>query len=126
MNKRTLKKAGLIAGLVSQGALILSYIPIMMGVGGSVPDIITGIEELLIIGGSLVGYVLVGGTAFKALARICKKFFIAGWILLPFPADIITGLFTSMMAFVFGILVIFFCPGIIVAAGYIDYVKKEK
>ncbi|MGN0316988.1 MAG: hypothetical protein ACI4E1_03525 [Lachnospira sp.] len=121
MNKNTLKKVGLISGLVSQGVLILCF-----AVGNFLPDIIYNILELLFIVGAIVGYVLIGGVAFKAMFKICKKVFIAGWILLPFPADIFTGLFTSMMAFSFGILAIFFCPGIIVVVGYFDYVRKEK
>lgn len=107
-------RIGFIVALISTILAIVSFMMEAKGYGGT----LTWIMGIASIVGALVSYVLGGG--FMIACRYAKKIAVWGWVVVPFPVDIITGIITFILA----IAVFFFLPVIFVGMSYTQ-IKKE-
>ena len=107
MDKKQMKLIGLIASLIAT---------ITIWTGFAIEGIIGDILAVIWMIGLVVGYVLAGG--FKRAMGVAIKLCKFGWLLLPFPFDIFTGLVTLVFSF----FVFIFCPVIFV---FLNFVKAE-
>lgn len=106
-------KIGLIVAIVAQVAWVLAFI---FYSHTSVSDIL-GYLALITTAGA---YIIGGGLifAFKTAWGIAKKMFFFGWLVVPFPMDILTGLISSLVG-IFAFLIIFlFLPLLLVFLNY--------
>lgn len=113
------KTIGLAAGLISQLAFVLMAV-------------FTKIDFLafLMMGFWLIGIVvagvLLGKYIFRGVFGWCKKLFVAGWLIVPFPMDIFTGIACSGLAIGLGCFAIFFLPGVLAVSAYTQAKKEGK
>ena len=109
-------KLGLIIAAAATG---LDIIGLLISSGsGIVADILGGAVLFIGVVGAIVAYIIGGG--FGTALRWAKKLAVFGWVILPFPADILTGI----MAFLLSIVAFFLFPLIFVFLHY-RQVKKD-
>lgn len=92
-------KKRLVGLIIAAVAFVLGVIGILTGLSlFQVPAIILG----------LVSYVFIGLDFIKELFGVCMKIVITvaklGWFIVPFPADIFTGMFTLIMGFMLALV----------------------
>ncbi len=82
---------------------------------------------ILWIGCMVVAYVLGGGilAALKRCWGLTKKLFFIGWLCVPFPMDIFSGLFLSVLGIGLFPIALIFAPILLIFLNYRD-AKKEK
>lgn len=110
MDKKMLKLIGLIASLISTIAIWITFGLKLEGVMGDILVVIWLI-------GLVVGFVLGGGV--KGAIGIAWKLAKFGWIIVPFPYDLMTGFMTLVLAF----MVVMLCPAIFV---FLSFIKGEE
>ena len=108
--------------IIAAGATVFDVVAFMLDKGGqkgTFLEILVG--TLLTIGviGAIVSYIVEGG--FGTALRWAKNLAVFGWIILPFPADILTGI----MFFVLAILAFFCVPIVFVLLNY-RQTKKDR
>lgn len=112
--KMPLGMIGLLAGLGAQvGILIITLVPFIKN--SAFEDVI-GIVSLV---AALIGYVLTKGKAVSFIFKLATSIGKFGWLILPFPADIFTGLFCTVSAILFGLLGLLYLPGVFILIAYI-------
>lgn len=111
------KTIGVLSGLISQLAMILGLTVFVRGI---LADIM-GMSTLIFM---VIGYVCLGKYALKGIFSVCKKMFVFGWIVTPFPIDIFTGIMCTGAAFAVGLGTMFFFPSILTIWGYFQ-AKKD-
>ncbi len=114
-------KIGLIVAVVAQVAWVLALI-FNSNSNTAVSDFFCYVA----LPTTLAAYIIGGGLgfAFKTAWGAAKKLFFFGWLVVPFPIDIFSGLFTSMLAFIFLPAVILCLPLLLVFLNY-RRVQKE-
>jgi len=92
----------------------------------NMPAEIAGILLLILAIGALAAYIIGGGLgmAFKVTFKIAFAIGWFGWVCLPFPVDIITGLFLSILAIIMIPVLFVFIPLVLVFCNYYQ-VKKD-
>lgn len=110
MDKKMLKLIGLIASLISTVAILADC-------GLNPEGVIGDILIVIWIIGLIVGYILGGGL--KGAIGSAWKLAKFGWLIVPFPYDIMTGCIT----FVCAIMVFMLCPVIFV---FLSFIKGEE
>lgn len=114
-------KKGLIIAAVAQGIWVLAYL-------FSKANFVTVSDIFCYFGlaGNVAAYIVGGGivSVLKRAWGMAKKLFFLGWVSVPFPIDIFTGLFTSVFAFALLPMAIIFLPLLLVFLNYRD-IKKE-
>lgn len=115
-------KIGLIIAAVAQVAWVLIFAISHM------PKVLDDILVFIALVGTVAAYIIGGGllAAFKGTLKIAKVIGIFGWLCVPFPADIITGLFCSAMAIAMIPLSFIFIPLLLVLYHYIQINKDYK
>ena len=108
--QKMLKLIGLIAAFVSTAA-------IWIAMSADVNDILGEILCMIWLIGLVLGYVLGGGV--KGAIGIAWKLAKFGWIIVPFPYDLMTGVMTLALAF----LVFMLCPVLFV---FLNFIKREE
>ena len=114
-------KKGLIIAAIAQAIFILIYILDTSGIL-IFDDFLFIIYLITTIAAYIIGGGLLG--AIRKCWKIAKKLFFIGWICVPFPMDIFTGLFTSLLGFTFLPMGIIMMPLLMVFLNYRD-TKKE-
>jgi len=114
-------KKGLIIAAAAQIAWVLAFL-------FSEANIIAASDFFCYIAfvGTIAAYFVGGGigAAFKRALGLAKKLFFIGWLCVPFPLDIFSGLFTSVLGFAFLPMSIIMMPLLMVFLNYRD-TKKE-
>ena len=109
-------KLGLI---IAAAATVVDIIGLLINKGsGAVADILGGAVLFIGVAGAMAAYIIGGG--FGTAFRWAKKLAVFGWIILPFPADILTGVIT----FIISLGAFFLFPVVFVFLHYIQ-VKKD-
>jgi len=106
-----LSKVGLIFGVVTQ---VLAIVLILLDTYGNhdnaVISAITDGSISYIIWGScgLIAHILCGSllSLLGSIWKVSKKLAFVGWLIIPFPYDILTGLFTLCMGIMMGVVLI--------------------
>ncbi len=116
-------KRGLIAAAVAQAILLLIFI--------LESNEIYALDDFLFIIyliSTVAAYVIGGGigAALKRAWGITKKLFVIGWLCVPFPMDIFSGLFTSIFGFAFLPMGIIMMPLLMVFLNYRDAKKEQE
>ena len=108
MEKKQMKLIGLIASLIATVAIWTGF-----SIGGTIGDVLAVIWMI----GLVVGYVLGGGL--KGAIGFALKLGKFGWLIIPFPFDIMTGMLSIGLAF----LLFLFCPAIFV---FLSFIKSHE
>lgn len=111
------KTVGLAAGLISQLALLMILLVYKI-------DFLETIMVIIWLSGIAVLCITQGRYIFRGVLGWCKKLFFFGWLVVPFPMDIFTGLACSGLAIGLGNFMIFFLPGVLSVSSYMK-AKKE-
>lgn len=114
-------KKGLIIAAVAQVAWFFG-----LGIFVKLPMALTDFFGVVAIVGTIAAYIVGGGlgSAFKSTWKFAKKIGIFGWVCIPFPADIFSGLMLTAFAIVSIPLFFIFIPLLLVFLNYIQ-VKKD-
>ena len=83
-------------------------------------DTVMAIALVLALVGTIASYILAGG--FKTAISVAFKIAKFGWIILPFPVDIVTGI----ICFFIAVIIFIAFPIIFVAYGYLQKKKEHK
>lgn len=108
MERKQMKLIGLIASVVATAALWIGF-----SVGGAIGDILCVVWGI----GLVAGYILGGGI--KGAIGFAWKLAKFGWVIIPFPMDIMSGAISLGLA----ILLFLFCPAIFV---FLSFIKSEE
>ncbi|MDD6071250.1 MAG: hypothetical protein PUC12_10630 [Clostridiales bacterium] len=106
MDKRKKRMIGVIIGLISTLFVVFTIYTDYKGW-----DVVSTITDFIWFGTLIATYVFSGikclWTCLKDVGRLSVKFGVAGWLVAPFPIDILSGLFTTVVAFCFGFMILF-------------------
>ena len=109
MTRNQMKLIGLVASVI---ATVASW------VGFSLDGILADVLGVIWLIGLEAGYVLAGGI--KGDVGFAWKLAIFGWVVVPFPMDIVTGVFSFVVAF----LIFLLCPAFFVLLSIIKPEEK--
>lgn len=108
-------KIGLIISVVATASMLTGIVA-----ADALPNSIANLLFYIAVIGSVISYIVGGGLkiAFKAL----KKLMFFGWIIIPFPFCLATGIFTTVLS-----PICFFCiPVVFVLINYIQEKRNYK
>ena len=113
------KTIGLMSGLISQLAFVLMTVLVKI-------DVLAFLMMGLWLAGLLVCYVTLGKYVFPGVFGVAKKLFVAGWLFVPFPIDIVTGLVCSTLAISVSFVVTLYLPGILALSDFFRARNAER
>lgn len=99
-------KIGLVVALIAQIAwVVVFFYPELLG---TFEDIVATVSLILTFAAYIVGGGF--GAALMGTWKVAKTLGVIGWVCVPFPADIVTGLMLTMMAMMVIPVLFFFMP----------------
>lgn len=90
------------------------------------PSILVDIDAIVALGGTIAAYIIGGGllAALKSTWKIAKTLGVIGWICVPFPFDIMTGLTLTITAMASIPIFFIMLPFVLVYSYYLQ-LKKD-